>query len=240
MMGLYKTGKVPFEKVYLHGLIRDEKGLKMSKSRGNVVNPLDVTEKYGADALRMALVIRSTPGQDKNVGDDDIRAMGNLTNKIWNAARFVILQSKTPQQSGSPHSARSARGDAADLDSVSTASNSVGDKEFLGRLNIVVENVTRQMESLRIGLAAETVYNEFWHWFCDECIEKNKKGEISDKSLLEGLVVFLKLLHPFVPFVTEVVYQELRAKGLAQSESEMLMVSKWPEIRSTKSERTKD
>ena len=87
---LYVTGKVPFETVYLHGLIRDERGQKMSKSRGNAINPLDIVSVYGADALRMALVIRSTPGLDKNVGEGDVRAMRNLTNKIWNSARYVV------------------------------------------------------------------------------------------------------------------------------------------------------
>ena len=90
MMGIYLTDTVPFKKVYLHGLIRDEKGQKMSKSKGNVINPLVMVDKYGADALRMALVIRSTPGQDKGMGEGDIRGMRNFSNKIWNAARYVV------------------------------------------------------------------------------------------------------------------------------------------------------
>jgi valyl-tRNA synthetase len=221
MMGIYITKKVPFKNVYLHGLIRDEKGQKMSKSKGNVINPLDVARNYGADALRMALVIRSSAGLDKNVGDNDIRAMRNLTNKIWNSARYVILQSKAPQQSGSPHSARFVRGDAADLNSVSATSNA-NDRIFKKRLDKLADNVTSQLKKFKIGLAAETLYKEFWHWFCDECIERNKKKEISDKSLLEGLIVFLKLFHPFVPFVTEAVYQELRNNLASEIKEELL------------------
>ncbi len=203
MMGLYLTGKVPFEKVYFHGLIRDGKGQKMSKSKGNVVNPLTVVEKYGADALRMALVIRSTAGLDKGVGEGDFRAMRNLTNKIWNAARYILLN-------------KSQR--------AKVKSQNNKDKEFKKRLDKIVKNVTKKLDDLRVGLAAETVYKEFWHWFCDVAIEKNKKQEISDQALLEGLVVFLKLLHPFVPFVTEAVYQELGV----QNGEKLLMVEKWP------------
>jgi len=198
MLGIYLTGKSPFTHVYLHGLIRDEKGRKMSKSIGNVINPLTIVEQYGADALRMALVIRSTPGLDKGVGDGDFRAARNLTNKIWNSARYVISR-------------------------ISNQTPSSNDKKFYEHLGGVVKNVTKQLDDLRVGLAAETVYNEFWHWFCDECIEKNKREEISAKALIEGLVVFLKLLHPFVPFVTEAVWQELRQEGL-------LMNNRWPSV----------
>jgi len=202
MMGIYKTGEVPFETVYLHGLIRDEKGQKMSKSKGNVINPVDVVKVYGADALRMALVIRSTPGLDKNVGENDIRAMRNLTNKIWNSARYVI--GRMPNAKG----------------------QMLNDEKFLEKLNQVVNEVTKQLEDFRIGLAADTAYNEFWHWFCDEAIESNKRQEVGDKMLLEGLITFLKLLHPFVPFVTEAVWQELREQKLV--EENLLMLSQWP------------
>jgi valyl-tRNA synthetase len=213
-MGIYKTGKVPFRDVYLHGLIRDEKGQKMSKSKGNVIDPIDVSKEYGADALRMALVIRSSAGQDKNVGEGDIRAMRNLTNKVWNAARFIIINQKSGirnQESG----------------------KSQQNKQFLERLYEVVDEVTKQLERFKIGLAADNLYNEFWHWFCDECIEKNKRKEISDEALLEGLVVFLKLLHPFVPFVTEAIYQQLIDTLSAEDkkrliDSKLLISAGWP------------
>lgn len=200
MMGIYKTGKVPFHTVYLHGLIRDDKGQKMSKSKGNVINPIDVGDKYGMDALRMALVIRSTPGLDKNVGEQDIKAMRNFSNKIWNASRFIDLMKEKDEKS------------AGNMN-----------QEFKEKLNSIVVEVTKQIDKLQLGLAADTVYNEFWHWFCDECIERGKQGEISVEVLEEGLETFLKLLHPFMPFVTEAIWsQELKLdKG-------MLIQAEWP------------
>jgi valyl-tRNA synthetase len=215
VVGLYLTKQVPFKKVYLHGLIRDEKGQKMSKSKGNAINPLSMVEKYGADALRMALVIRSTPGLDKGVGENDIRAMRNLTNKIWNAARYVISKGPTLPRQG----------------------RTLSDNKFLEKLNAVVKTTTKYLEDYRIGLAAETVYNEFWHWFCDKAIESNKRQEISDKAIFEGLTTFLKLLHPFVPFVTEAVWQQLRQQLQLTVNSEqrtaiyaeLLIWAKWPE-----------
>ena len=181
----------------------------MSKSKGNVINPLDVMKVYGADALRMALVIRSTPGSDKNVGEKDIEAMRNLTNKIWNAGRYIIGRISNSQ--------------------FSISNEFSNDSIFKEKLNQIIKEVTRQLEDMRIGLAAETVYNEFWHWFCDEAIESNKKQVTSDKVLAEGLVIFLKLLHPLVPFVTEAVWRELREKGLVnRDESKILMLSLWP------------
>ncbi len=205
MMGLYLTGKVPFEKVYLHGLVRDERGQKMSKSKGNVMNPVEVIEKYGADALRMSLVMSTTAGNDSATGEGKIRGMRNFTNKIWNAARYITME----ESRFAPTSPR-LRGASRD-------------DEFIKYLNIVIEKVTKQLNDLKPGLAAETVYNKFWHWFCDECIEEAKKGKISQATLVQGLRVFLKLLHPFVPFVTEAVWQEL-----AETKEKMLITAKWP------------
>lgn len=206
MMGLYRTNRAPFKTVYLHGLIRDGKGQKMSKSKGNVINPLDIIQKYGADALRMALVIRSTPGLDKAVGEHDIRAMRNLTNKIWNAARFITMNLEGKKQK------LKVKND---------------DEEFYKKLIEVLRNATQQLNNLKVGLAAETVYQEFWHWFCDQCIEESKEGKISAQALVEGLMLFLKLLHPFVPFVTEAVWQELKRAGI-ELDSPLLMTAQWP------------
>lgn len=200
MMGIYLTDQVPFERVYLHGLIRDEDGEKMSKSKGNVINPLSMIEKYGADALRMGLVMSSAAGQDKNVGESDIKGMRNFANKIWNAARFIEMSS---DEEGKPCEE---------------------DGKFFENLDQVVEEVGEHLDNLRVGLAAETAHNKFWHWYCDECIEKTKQGEISQAALQKGLRVFLKLLHPFVPFVTEAVWQELGEEGL-------LIEQDWPSIK---------
>jgi len=207
MFGLYLTNQVPFQHVYLHGLIRDAQGQKMSKSKGNVVNPLEIVEKYGSDALRMALIIRSTPGLDKSVSEPDFKAMRNLTNKVWNAARFVIMLSVDPNQ---PAKTKSSR-------------------PFHQHLQELVKTVTQQLNNYKPGLAAETVYNEFWHWFCDECIEQAKAGKLSSADLILGLEVFLKLLHPFIPFVTEAVWQELIADRLIKTE-QPLISSAWPSI----------
>jgi len=203
MLGYYLTGQTPFKHVYLHGLIRDLKGQKMSKSKGNVINPLEIVDKYSADALRMALIIRSTPGIDKSVGDQDFKAMRNFTNKIWNASRYVLTSEVVN-------------------DSTDQAKT---DQEFEQHLNAVVVEVTKQMDDLKVGLAADRIYDEFWHWFCDQCIEKAKTGKISQKALLKGLETFLKLLHPFVPFVTEAIWEQLPDKKQNQ---QFLSVSSWP------------
>lgn len=197
LLGIYLTGKVPFKQVYLHGLIRDAQGQKMSKSKGNVLNPLEVVAKYGADALRMALVMSTTAGRDNSVGEDKIRGMRNLTNKIWNASRFVISMKDSP---------------------------SLRQGESLKKeLVQLIKVVTKQLDDLKPGQAAETAYNQFWHWFCDQKIEAAKAGKISQPDLLHGLRIFLKLLHPFVPFVTEEVWQQL-----PKTKEKLLISCRWP------------
>ncbi len=200
MLGIELTEKVPFKTVYLHGLIRDEKGDKMSKSKGNVVNPLKLSEMYGTDALRMALVMSTAAGVDSNTGENKVRGMRNFANKIWNAGRYVqeLKESRTQE--------------------LKTESNGV----FAQKLEKVKEEVTRLLEGNKVGLAAETVYNEFWHWFCDEAIEKSKNAEISAENMKLGLKTFLRLLHPFVPFVTEAVWKEVFP------EEGLLIGQSWP------------
>lgn len=203
MMGIFATGEIPFKQVYLHGLIRDTKGAKMSKSKGNVVNPLEITEKYGADALRIALIIRSTAGLDKSISEQDFKAARNLTNKLWNAARFILLNREEKAKTTSKN------------------------KQFTEKLNQIIIEVSQQYQTLKIGLAADTLYNEFWHWYCDQCIEEAKQGLISQEKLIEGLIVFLKLFHPIIPFVTESIWQELRKDKLV--EEDFLIIATWPE-----------
>lgn len=199
MLGIELTGNIPFKTVYLHGLVRDEKGQKMSKSKGNVINPLDLSEKYGTDALRMALVMSTAAGVDSNTGENKVRGMRNFANKIWNAARF----------------ARDLRSQMSDV-------RKRDDEEFEQKLKQIVDELTRLLNENRVGLAAETVYDDFWHWYCDEQIETNKKGSVSDAVLVEGLKTFLKLLHPFVPFVTEAVWGEVFP------EEGLLISQEWP------------
>lgn len=205
LLGIYLTGKSPFKDVYLHGLVRDEKGRKMSKSVGNVVNPIDVVGKYGADALRMALMMSTTPGNDSNIGEEKIRGMRNLVTKLWNAAKFVqIYKEKT---------------DLANLKIVSE------DQVFENKLNSVIKEISFELDNLKPGQAAETVHNEFWHWFCDQAIEDVKNGKLSIISLERGLKIFLKLFHPFMPFVTEEIWRKMFAK-----QDSLLAIEKWPTV----------
>lgn len=205
LLGLYTTGQVPFHQVYLHGLIRDQKGQKMSKSKGNVINPLTIVDTHGADALRMALIIRSTPGLDKSVGEGDFKAMRNFTNKIWNAVRFIMTFEEK-----NPNSPAAESHEAA----------------YLNQIESVVTQVTSHLHDLKLGLAADTLYNEFWHQFCDVAIEDAKAGKISASALKSGLKTYLKLLHPFVPFVTEATWQELHPS--TDKNANLLMLSEWP------------
>lgn len=205
MMGLYVTGDVPFSTVYLHGLVRDEKGQKMSKSKGNVINPIEVIEKYGADALRLALVISTTPGRDSNTGDSKIRGMRNFTNKLWNASRFILMNQNDANDEAQP-----LENDAA----------------FYKQLNTIIRDVTRQLDHNKVGLAAETVYQQFWHWYCDVCIEDNKSGKLSYNALRDGLRTFLILLHPFTPFITEELWSYVNTSA-ADSH---LIVTPWPHV----------
>lgn len=214
LLGIYLTGKSPFSHVYLHGLVRDEQGRKMSKSKGNVINPIDLVDKYGADALRMALVMSSTPGSDSAVGEQKVRGMRNFSNKIWNASRFVIFQLQD--------------------EGVQTSNNTAThrDAEYFSRLQLIGKEISQHIDSLRVGMASEAAYSHFWHWFCDEVIEDYKAGKLSLSALTRGLITFLKLLHPFTPYVTESVWQELLQTNhpliLKEIDSDLLIQSRWP------------
>jgi len=215
MLGIYLTGKSPFKYVYLHGLVRDEKGQKMSKSKGNVINPLVLTDKYGTDALRMALVMSTVPGQDSNTGEDKIRGMRNFSNKIWNAGRYIESGWKNinnPELISRKFAGVENEGE--------TRQN--GDRYAKDRMKKSIIEVSKLMNELKIGLAAETVYGEFWHWFCDQLIESHKDSKVGIEVLREIYKSFLKLLHPFVPFVTEAVWQEL------YPEEGLLISQSWP------------
>ncbi len=193
MLGLYITGKVPFETVLIHGLVRDKEGQKISKSKGNVIDPIIMTDKYGADALRMALVWGANVDNDISLSEDNVKGMRNLANKIWNAARFV----------------QNFSGDSP------TNAN------YRKTLGETVKQTTKYLESYKLNSAAEVVYDKFWHWYCDEVIEMAKAGKISKEDLRRGLETFLKLLHPFMPFVTEAIWQELGFGG-------QLILQSWP------------
>lgn len=210
MLGIYLTNEVPFEVVYLHGLIRDEKHQKMSKSKGNVINPIDMVEKYGADALRISLIFGSSPATDMSIREDRIRGFRNFSNKIWNAARFV-LEERNDNKSGLLN---------FDFQKLSNPD----DKKIVKELNQTINEVTSCLEDFRLGQAAESIYEFFWHSFCDKYIEstKNRRDE-AQPVLLYILTRSMQLLHPFMPFVTEEIWDML-----PKNDNSPILISQWP------------
>ncbi|MES2931680.1 MAG: valine--tRNA ligase [Patescibacteria group bacterium] len=210
MFGLYRTGSVPFHTVYLHGLVNDANNKKMSKSKGNVINPLDLTDKFGTDALRMGLVIGNTPGTDLALREDKIKGYKNFANKLWNIARYVLTETE-----------------GADLSAPLTAA----DEALRTELDALIKDVTSDLEAYRIYLAAEKIYHYAWHTFADVLIEESKvifaggdaAAKASRKALLLSLFAdTLRVLHPFMPFVTEEIWKSVRTTDT------LLMVEKWP------------
>ncbi|HJX59350.1 valine--tRNA ligase [Candidatus Woesebacteria bacterium RBG_19FT_COMBO_47_8] len=198
MLGVYATGKVPFEKVLIHGLVRDREGQKISKSKGNVIDPIVMSEKYGADAVRMSLVWGALVENDVSLSEDNVRAQRNFSNKIWNATRFIKDFSATATK------------------------NTL----FKSKVKTIVHETDKYLNKFQLSLAAEYLYAEFWHWFCDEAIEEAKQGKIDAAELRWGLKIFLVLLHPFMPFVTEAAWQEARDA----SDSPTLISASWPRV----------
>lgn len=199
MFGLYNTGKAPFKYVYMHGLVLDAKGQKMSKSKGNVINPLDLTDKFGTDALRMALVVGNTPGTSLPLDENKIKGYRNFANKIWNASRFILMQDEKKP----------------------AAKN---DKKLLKEFEKISKDIEKDMDNFRFYSAAEKIYHYFWHTFCDKIIEDYKKGEVGYDAIFEILTRSLKVLHPFMPFITEHIYQQLPIDKKQKS----IMIETWP------------
>ena len=213
--GIENMGETPFKTVLIHGLVRDEQGRKMSKSLGNGVDPLEVVDEYGADALRFSLVMGVSPGNDTRYSRDRVESARNFANKVWNASRFVLMNV-------------SERGE------IDPAKLEVADQWILSRLQEAIREISGHMEDGDFGLAATKIYDFAWSEFCDWYIELSKArllgedGESKDTAravLLYVLEALLKLLHPFMPFLTEQVY-----KYLPGSEG-FLMLQKWPETR---------
>lgn len=213
MLGLYSTNKVPFRHVLIHGLVRDREGQKISKSKGNVIDPASMVEKYGADALRMGLVWGALVENDICLSEDNIRGQRNFSNKIWNIARFV-LQGKT----GTP------QGKRVKLAQI--------DKEILKKLKSTIKRSTKAIDGYRLNEAAEILYDFIWHEYADIYIEACKSrissgGEDSraaQATLIQILDTCLRLLHPFMPFVTEAIWQE----GFAKDKNDLLINAPWP------------
>lgn len=242
MMGLELTGKIPFEKVYLHGMVRDEQNRKMSKSLGNALDPLELIAKYGADALRMALVVGSTPGQDIAIGESKIKGYRNFSNKIWNASRFVALR----VSEGDLRTGENGNRKVKDL-KIKSEILTNADKKIIAAHEKVIQSVTKNIKEFQFSRAGEELYDYFWHTFCDLYIESAKQQlDISDKKqdtitkpnndvsentkkvLIKTLSETLIMLHPFVPFVTEAVWQELRE--IYPELPKSIMIADWPRI----------
>ena len=216
--GMEQMKKEPFKTVFIHGLVRDDKGRKMSKSLGNGIDPLEMAEKYGADALRFNLITGNSPGNDMRFYVEKCEAMRNFANKIWNASRYVLMN-LTVEETGLP--------DAADLE--------IEDKWVLTKLNTLIKEVTENMDAYELGVASAKVYDFIWDTYCDWYIELTKtrlNGEdeaaklTAQNVLYYVLVTLLKLLHPFMPFITEEIYQALPKCDGAE---DILMTAQWPE-----------
>jgi len=213
MFSLYNTKKIPFKNVYLHGLVLDAKGQKMSKSKGNVINPLDLTDKYGTDALRMALVVGNTPGTSLPLDENKIKGYRNFATKIWNASRFVLMNLEG-------------------YDNAAKIKLEPKDKKILKDFQKQAKEITKEMDAFKFYSASEKIYHYFWHTLCDKIIEEQKailygtdlkKKNASQHLLVTLLFESLKLLHPFMPFITEEIYQQLPIKN----KKECLMIENW-------------
>ena len=215
--GLEHVGKVPFEKVFIHGLVRDSQGRKMSKSLGNGIDPLEVIEKYGADALRFTLITGNAPGNDMRFYYERVEASRNFANKVWNASRFIMMN--MPDDG---------------IKTVDTNALTDADKWILSKANTLVKDVTDNIDKYELGVAADKLYNFIWEEFCDWYIEMVKPRLYSEDNTSKDAALYtlktvlemsLKLLHPYMPFVTEEIYCTLN------EDAESLMIEKWPEYK---------
>ena len=211
IFGLYLGKKAPFSTVYLHGLVNDAKGKKMSKSKGNVINPLDLTATYGTDALRMSLIVGNTPGTDLAMSETKVKGYKNFANKLWNISRFIFENTQNCEP---------------------TKVLIQKDAELVAELSPIVADITKDMEAYRVYLAAEKIYHYAWDRLAAEILEESKTIFAGDDeaakasrqtTLLSLLETTITVLHPFMPFVTEEIYQSLPTK-----KNDFLMVASWP------------
>lgn len=209
MFGLYLTNEVPFKDIYLHGLVRDAHGKKMSKSKGNVISPLEISNEYGTDALRMGLIVNNAPGVDMNLDPKKVGAYKKFANKIWNATRFVLEKTADYEETTSPFIAE--------------------DQELYDAWLIAKADITSDLENYRLHLASEKIYDYFWKTFCDSIIETRKTRILEDKDKTSAQKLLLTLLreqmialHPFMPFITEEIWKDIKKES-----DNMLLVTKW-------------
>lgn len=215
MLGIYRAGRSPFKKVYLHGMVRDKHGKKMSKSKGNVIAPSEIQEKYGTDALRMGLMVNNAPGSDMNLDPDKVNAYKKFGNKIWNITRFILDAT-------------------ADFPQDAAVVYSEADSAIVRRLEEVVSEITEYMNKDRFDLASEKIYQYIWTELADKILEESKpiltgenaQAKIARQAVLrECLTTSLKILHPYMPFITETIWQQLPSP---LKDTDVLMVAKWP------------
>jgi valyl-tRNA synthetase len=244
LMSTYLLGEVPFKTVYLHGLVRDEQGRKMSKSLDNVIDPLDMIAKYGADATRLSLVIGSTPGNDMRLSEEKIAGYRNFTNKLWNISRFVLTTVGGQGEDRTDGAGRTNRTNRTDrtVGVGGVEGVTVADRWVLSRLSTVVDSVTRKLAAHEYSSAGEELRDFTWGDFADWYLEiaKGQKAgrpdggrDSTDAILLFALRTLLKLWHPFMPFVTEAIWKELDE---GRDGRETLMVASWPEAAGARDE----
>ena len=215
--GYEQTGVSPFKDVLIHGLVRDEQGRKMSKSLGNGIDPLEVIDKYGADALRLTLMTGNAPGNDMRYSEKKVIASRNFANKVWNASRFMLMNIEK-----------------ADLSNVKLSDLTMADKWILSKVNSLVKDVTENMDNYDLGVAVGKLRDFIWEEFCDWYIEMVKPRLYNDEdstkaaalwTLKEVLTTSIKMLHPYMPFITEEIFCSM------QDEEDSIMISSWPEYK---------
>jgi valyl-tRNA synthetase len=212
LMTTYVLNEKPFEKVYLHGLVRDQQGRKMSKSLGNGIDPLEMIDKYGADALRLSMIVGSTPGTDMKLYDEKIAGYRNFINKLWNISRFILTNIEKPYVVEKKPKAQT-----------------LADKWILNQLEQIIFNTTDKIEKFQFSPAGEELYDFTWNKLADWYLEIAKIEKNKDDILLYILQNLLKLWHPFTPYITEVIWKNLS--------SDLLLIQKWPEVKKYKEDK---
>lgn len=212
MLGIYRTGKVPFKNIYLHGLVKDKKGVKMSKSKGNVISPLEISNQYGTDSLRMSLIIGNSPGNNLNLDSQKVNSYKKFSNKLWNIARFIYSNTEN-----------------FDYENFNVNFLKKYQLNKITELDEIKKNITEDIEKYRFHLASEKIYHYIWHQLADKIIEDVKKTIINkekDKNnqylILKIFEELLKMLHPFMPFITEEIW-----KNFPKKNKNLLIVEKW-------------
>ena len=217
MFGLYLGQNIPFKNVYFHGMVNDEKNQKMSKSKGNVINPIDMSEKFGTDALRMSLIVGNPPGGSVPLSEHKVKGYKHFANKIWNITRFVLMNIEN-------------------LDTKKPPKLLKKNQEYINEITQLSKEITKNLEELRFDFAADKIYHYVWHIFADVILEDCKQylneGSKEEKEstqwmLYEILCIIIKLLHPFMPFITETIWEHI-PKGPYKKE-ELLLIEPWPE-----------